>query len=185
MSLNLYKENSPQAEQAEIFFIEGIDFISEREFEKAVIKINQAIQLDPKNPKYHYQKGNALFMMEEYEKAISEYDEAIQLDPKNPEYYYGKALTLRLLGRYDEAIKAVKEALNISRNDLSNLVLYLKLQADLNSSEEGFNMVKELILNDSIDSDGFCEKIYTELEHKDLDRKEEVDILKEVKDKLC
>jgi len=88
----------------------------ELDFEEAIKEFDKAIELDPKNPRYHNNKGNALYGLHRYDEAIKEYNKAIELDPNNPVYHAGKGLALYVMGKYEEAIEELYEAFELDPN---------------------------------------------------------------------
>jgi len=91
----------------------------ESEFEEAIEEFDKAIELDPNNPKYHNNKGNALYDLHNYQEAIEEFDKAIELDPNNPNYHNNKGNALLKLGRYEEAIEEFDKAIELKPNNPS------------------------------------------------------------------
>jgi len=53
-------------------------------YEDAIKEFDKAIELDPSDPRYHNNKGNALYELHRYEEAIEEYDKAKELGHNNP-----------------------------------------------------------------------------------------------------
>jgi len=67
-------------------------YVLESEFEEAIVELDKAIELDPNNPSYHYNKGRILDELGRYEDAIEEFDKAIELNPNNSLYHYQKEI---------------------------------------------------------------------------------------------
>ena len=57
------------------------------DYEKAIADYDQAIRLDPQDPRGLRQPGQAWYSKGDFEKAIADYDHAIRLDPRNPHAY--------------------------------------------------------------------------------------------------
>jgi tetratricopeptide (TPR) repeat protein len=89
----------------------------ELKYEEAIKEYNKAIDLNPNNPDYHKNKGNALCELQRYEEAIEEFNIAIGLNPNNPDYHNNKGNALAVLGRYDEAIKEYDIAIGLNPNN--------------------------------------------------------------------
>jgi tetratricopeptide (TPR) repeat protein len=89
----------------------------ELDFEEAIKEFDKAIELDPKNPDSHYNKGVALYKLHRYEEAIEEFDKAIELDPNNPVYHNNKGNALDDMGKYEEAIEEYDKAIELDPNN--------------------------------------------------------------------
>jgi tetratricopeptide (TPR) repeat protein len=77
--------------------------------EKALAKLEQAIELDPSNAKAWYRKGMVLYILKRYEESIAAYDNVIKIDPNFGVALRRKAYVLRLLGRDQEANAIIEE----------------------------------------------------------------------------
>jgi len=87
------------------------------DFEDAIKEIDKAIELDPKNPVYHNNKGIALGELGRHEEAIEEYNKAIELNPNDPMDHNNKGNALGELGRHEEAIDEFDKAIELDPSD--------------------------------------------------------------------
>ncbi len=69
----------------------------------ALSLVEEALAMEPREPRFYGLKADLLFRQKRYETAIENYDKALQLDPQYYEYYLGRGLTLSRLGRFNEA----------------------------------------------------------------------------------
>jgi tetratricopeptide (TPR) repeat protein len=76
--------------------------------------LDQAIRLNPKNPKYYLARGDAYMIMGEYDRSLADYDEAIRLDPNVAGAYRRRSYSHSGKGRLDDAIADYDEL--IKRN---------------------------------------------------------------------
>ena len=72
--------------------------------------IGHAIELDPKQPIYFNNLGNALFEENHLDDAETMYRRAIELQPDYAEAVYNFGNTLQILQRYDEALTRYEQA---------------------------------------------------------------------------
>ena len=66
---------------ADSFFQRGIDRLRQREYDKAIADFDQAIRLNPVEPRFHFTRGMARLSNQDYDKAIADFDAVIRLDP--------------------------------------------------------------------------------------------------------
>jgi tetratricopeptide (TPR) repeat protein len=123
------------------------NFLSLKEFDKAILALEQAIKLDPISANAHYLLGFALSVKGDFDKSITELELADKIEPNHPEI-------LRCLGwSYFNAqdrttgIIVLERARYMSPNDaliLSDLgVCYLNNKA-FEKAEEIFNHILEI-----------------------------------------
>ncbi len=65
----------------------GLDRVKEGDDEAAVIEFTAAIELNPDNYEYYYDRATSYYYLFRYDDAIADYDLAIQLEPNNSELY--------------------------------------------------------------------------------------------------
>jgi serine/threonine protein kinase len=82
---------------APVFYDEAASLLDDQEFEKALSKIDYAIEQVPNEPDYHYLRGNVLQSLFRWEEALSAYEEALRLKPKHPAASVNIDLTRRML----------------------------------------------------------------------------------------
>jgi tetratricopeptide (TPR) repeat protein/predicted membrane-bound spermidine synthase len=109
MALDLLNKGKHLAEQGR--FNESLIAL-----DKALVAIDQAINLSPIDKKLWNYKSTILAQLGKYDEAIKCCDEAIRLDPKYSDAWYNKGNTLKKLGKLDEAIKAYDEAIRLDPN---------------------------------------------------------------------
>lgn len=74
-------------EQALEFFERGLRCVALLGHERAIVKYNEAINLDPRNPKFQSKKGDSLLVLGRIEEAIECYKVAVELEPSNDQYH--------------------------------------------------------------------------------------------------
>ena len=63
---------------------QGMSLYGSGEYQRAIEKFSQTIELDPKYAEAYYIRGLSYANLGQYEKAIEDYDKAIELDPRYP-----------------------------------------------------------------------------------------------------
>ena len=58
-----------------------------KQYKEAIADYDKAIELNPKDAKAYYNRGNAKHQLKQYKEAIADYDKAIELNPKDANAY--------------------------------------------------------------------------------------------------
>ena len=95
----------------------GLVYFWKRDFDKAIVYLNEAIRLDPTSALTYRNRGDVYYLKDNYDKAIVDYTEAIRLAPKKAEAYKKRAEAYDKKGDYEKAIADYKAALRINQND--------------------------------------------------------------------
>ncbi len=91
----------------------ALSWIKLQEYDKAILDLHQALQINPKNPSLYYSRSLAYIGQKNYKQAISDLTAAIKLEPKNVLPYRKRGQTYSLLGQYERAIADFEEALKL------------------------------------------------------------------------
>lgn len=91
----------------------GIRLIKQVENEKAIVVLEEALDLEPKNPEIHRHLAIALSNIGNYEKSIIHLKEALDLDPLHHQTWWNLGYIYEMNEDYLEARKAYQEAANI------------------------------------------------------------------------
>ena len=75
--------------------------------------------MNPNNPSYFYNRGNAYGNSEKYEEAIQNFNKAIELSPNNPSYINNRGSAYGNLEKYEEAIQDFNKAIELNPNNPS------------------------------------------------------------------
>jgi tetratricopeptide (TPR) repeat protein len=93
----------PQGASAAQRYREGLDHIRDRDFEKAIAALGEAVALDPRLAVAYAARASARFALGAYREAADDYRTALGLDAKLATPLYGLAECLRALGQQKEA----------------------------------------------------------------------------------
>lgn len=113
---------------ASVYFNVGYEYvIKKRQFEKGLEYITKAINYDPKNSSYWFNRGilNGLYLKRKNE-ALYDLNKAIEFNPKNAEYYYYRAYMLIITSRYGEALNDYKKVISLEPNN-AEVRAYIRL----------------------------------------------------------
>jgi len=80
---------------------------------RAIGDYDQALKLDPKNPRIYASRAALLNNMGDYTKAIADLNEAIKLRPREPIAYLNRGVAHFSMGQYDKAITDYDEVLKL------------------------------------------------------------------------
>jgi len=86
----------------------------------ALDSLNQAINVDPTNPKLRVDLGGIYFGKNEYATASSIFQSAIYLQSNYPNAYYNLGYVLLRLNQFDDGIKSLESALSLLPNPSQN-----------------------------------------------------------------
>ncbi len=74
------------------------------QYEEAIECFGKAIQIQPDNAMFYYNRGASYSACEKYKKALLDYNEAIRLDSQHVETYYNRGIAHYMLKEYDKAL---------------------------------------------------------------------------------
>jgi adenylate cyclase len=105
--------------QAESHVILGFIYLRNREHEKAIAEMEQALALVPNSARNHMYLGRALTFAGRLEEAIPLLEKVLRLDPMpGTVELYSLGHAYMMTGRYDEAIATCKKAIKIEPKSL-------------------------------------------------------------------
>ena len=101
----------------------GLRYLSEGNYEEAIIAFTAAIEIDPKQPSLYIGRADAYIgsgeTAETLAAALADYEQAIALEEANAAAYLGLADVYIRQGDYEKALEILKAGLEKSGNDLS------------------------------------------------------------------
>lgn len=106
------------ADKAKVQYNLAVNFVKQKNFEKARKHFALSTQFDPTNYKAFYNLGIAHSMLKDHQQAISAFEKAVDLKPDDAFSYYNMAISFSELNKLDEACKNYELAIE-NKPDLS------------------------------------------------------------------
>ena len=101
----------------------GVRYLSEGNYEEAIIAFTAAIEIDPKRAEAYIERGNAYIGSGETAQtlaaALADYEAVLSIDAANAEAYLGLADVYIRMGEYDKAEDVLREGLEKTSGDKS------------------------------------------------------------------
>ena len=122
-------------QDAQKFFIAGLNKQKIEDFHGAITDYNKAIKLNPTFAEAYFSRGIAKIYLKDFNAAIADFNKAIEVNPKYAKAYSNRAFSHYQLGQYDNAEKDIKSAEdidydNIKTKNIKNLVLEAKKERE-------------------------------------------------------
>ncbi len=100
-------------EGAEAWYHRGQALCSTRNYNKATVCYDKALELSPDDPVLWRRKGFALLKADRYNEALACFDQALAIDPEDATAWQRKGYVLARLGRNEDAIACCEKALTL------------------------------------------------------------------------
>ena len=101
----------------------GVRYLSEGNYEEAIIAFTAAIEIDPKRPEAYVGRGGAYIgsgeTAENLAAALADYEAALELDETSADAWLGLADVYIRQGDYDKALEVLREGLDKTGGDQS------------------------------------------------------------------
>lgn len=126
---------------------EAQNYIKESKFEKAIVLLDGALEIEPKNANLISERAVVYFHLGEKEKALKELDYCVLLEPQNPYRYSSRAYVKAALDDIDGAIVDYEKCIQIDPLDAiayNNLGLLLESQGRMKMAKKNFDRADEL-----------------------------------------
>jgi tetratricopeptide (TPR) repeat protein len=92
----------------------AFELYEEGQISQALVKIEEALEINPSNSAWHFNKALSLDSINRFEDAIKEYETALQLNPDDPEILNSIAVDYTRVGQYDLAINIFEQIQQIA-----------------------------------------------------------------------
>lgn len=102
----------PPSKMAEGYYMKGLSYLQERNYELASVEFNRSIQTDDKNKQAYYGLGIIMDNQGKFPEAQKYYEKALDLDPKFSEAYNALGVVHSKQRQWKDAIKAFNNALS-------------------------------------------------------------------------
>ncbi len=100
-------------EGAEAWYHRGQALCSTRNYDKAVVCYDKALEFSPDDPVLWRRKGFAFLKAGRYAEALACFDQALAIDPEDATAWQRKGCALARLGRNEDAIACCEKALTL------------------------------------------------------------------------
>ena len=95
------------------FYRRGNAYYEKRDYDRAILDYDQAIQMNPSYASAFSNRGAAYAGKKDYDQAIQNYDEAIRLNPGHADAFSNRGVAYARKGDYDRAIQNYDEAIRL------------------------------------------------------------------------
>jgi tetratricopeptide (TPR) repeat protein len=146
-ALDLFSDELKRTPSSVAYTIRGTIWNEQRDFDKAIIDFNQAIRLDPKNPRAYIGRGLAWVPKHEWNKAISDFTEAIRLDPKDASVHMCRGLVWHTKKEFEKAIWEYDESIRLDprfASSYGNRALAWSAKGDIDKAISDYDEVIRL-----------------------------------------
>lgn len=108
-----------RTKQSTILRKDGFAYYQDKQYDKAIEKMNKAIELDPQDYYTYYYRGICYLELKDYQKAISDFDKAIELNPNYSDAYGARGLSYTFVKDYQQALNDFNEMLRLDPTNRS------------------------------------------------------------------
>jgi tetratricopeptide (TPR) repeat protein len=98
---------------ARAFSNRGGAYLRERQYDRAIQDLDQAIRRDPNYAPAFQSRGTAYSLKGQNDRAIRDFNQAIRLDPKSATSFYARGGVYNVQGQYDRAIQDFDQAIRL------------------------------------------------------------------------
>jgi len=133
------------------FVLRGNAYVKSKQFEKALLDFNKAIDLDSKSAFAYHSRGDMLLNIEKPRMALTDMDSACQLKPNDPYYLVGRADAFYALNRMDEALADCNRAIELDEYEVLAYMTRYKIYLYLGEgykAEADNDKIDELLANE-------------------------------------
>jgi len=133
--------------KAELYFTEAQQYLDDMKLDKALERINKAINLESKVSAYYNLKGIILRRQKRFKEALEFFEEALRLDPFSAQVYNNIGILYSLVDKKDLAIQYFKKALSLKEDFFEanfNLGLLYYLKGDYKDAKFYFTQAQKI-----------------------------------------
>lgn len=148
---------------------QGIYFGQNKQYRKAIMELNTAIEIYPDFPVAYRNRGLAYFMLKEYDRAILDNSKAISIDPKYTKAFEDRGNAYYAKQDYDSAILDFSKAILLDPSRIKNYFSRGKIHFD---KGEYYNAIEDftiVVVAEPSNTEGYIEraKSYSSLQRFD------------------
>jgi tetratricopeptide (TPR) repeat protein len=109
MFFERHNKSGDKSLQGNDFFLDGMTFIAEEQYSKAIEAFTSALSRDPNNALSYLERGAVYGLMNQFEKSIEDLNMAISLMPDEAKFYTFRGSTYNQLGNTEKAFLDFKK----------------------------------------------------------------------------
>ena len=128
--------NEKNYETSAVLFHQGLASSNKGEYEEAIQKYNEAVELNPNHAEFYNNRGNVKNKLRQYQEAISDFNKAIELDPNDAKAYHNRGVAKCHLEQYREAVSDFNKAIELDPNDAKTYYNRGRAEYDLEQYQE-------------------------------------------------
>lgn len=122
VKVNIPKEDAEIKAKAEELKLEGNKAIAQKNFDLAIEKYTEAIEVLPTNAVYYANRAAAYTNLQKYDEAIKDAEAAIDIDPNYSKGYSRLAYAKYVQDKPEEALEAYKKVLEIEGDNATDVM---------------------------------------------------------------
>ncbi|MDR2834858.1 MAG: tetratricopeptide repeat protein [Bacteroidales bacterium] len=184
-----------------IYYVKGLIFRKNKEYDKAISEFSKALYFDNKNLDYLFERGGTYMLQNELHKAITDYQNILKIDILDSKTHYYLAYTFMMNNDLEKAETSIEDAIkadstNAEYFNLLFSILYQKkefydaesaLFKSLEINPDDFNVYINLgdLYFQANQYDAFCEAYQKALEKIPATDKAMISEIKTKTDKFC
>jgi protein O-GlcNAc transferase len=154
--INLLKKSLKiKQDQYLVLYDLGVALTLTNQFDESIIFLDNAITLEPFNPKAHLRKAINLVKLDRIADSIDCYQHLIKLNPNNIEAYVRTADLLELTGKNSEADSLYRKAILIEPKDASLYIKYGKFLNQIDKVDDALSTYNKSIEIEPINPGAF------------------------------
>jgi len=117
------RKPSPESKKGYTFILAASRFKFEGAYDRVIEQIDQAINIDPTNPRFYAERATARSADHQVSKAMEDLDHAISLDPRSSFAFLERGQLYLKMSEFDRAIADVDEAIKLFPRNASGHLL--------------------------------------------------------------
>ena len=110
------------------YYKQGVSYISIGQSKIGIVKLEEALKINPKYFKACFNLGAASYDNHDYQKSIEYYQKALKLEPRDDRVLYGIAASQYILGQINDAETNCKAALKFNPSNDNAKTLLINIQ---------------------------------------------------------
>jgi tetratricopeptide (TPR) repeat protein len=139
--------------QANEHFLKGKRAYDNEDYKTAIVEYSKAIELEPNNSLYYFERANAYSVDVQNNNAISDYINDINIYPNNIEYYKGIAEAYTGENCFNKAIEYYTKAIKIDKTDtdlyFSRAIIYENFEKNIEGALSDYEMMIKINPNEA------------------------------------